>query len=228
MKKIDINYRYVNGIRHIARTDGEYTPEDQVEFLDRMKAGEDIHWSDLNRAEQDLPVFDECVKDRRDFRSALEGIATGGKMLQVTSKAGFLTWGEFEQHALSKCKAARELYKLAKHERQHRRLMAAEEALHERAVDGVDEPMVNHLGQIVGYKKKYSDRLLEVQLKALDPDKYRDNKQNDTKGLVINVDMNLRESDEEKTKDVVEFSGLQVIEDELDTKDKDTDQDLFN
>ena len=220
MKKLDTIYRYENGIRHIKRDDGEFTPEDNIEFIDRMKDAVDIQWTDLNRAEQVLPVFDECIKDRRNFRAALEGIAAGGKMLVVTSKAGFLTWNEFESHALRKCKASRELYNLAKQERQYRRLNQAEEALHERAVEGVDEPMVNHLGQIVGYKKKYSDRLLEVQLKALDPDKYKDNSKVDQKGLVINVDMNLRK-DESKEKNVVEFTGLEVLDNEDVTEETD-------
>ena len=219
MKKLDTIYKYENGIRHIKR-DGEFIPEDTIEFLDRMKTAEDIQWSDIDRAEQELPVFDECIKDRRDFRAALEGIASGGKMLMVTSKAGFLTWNEFETHALRKCKAGRELYKIAKQEREHRRLNAAEEALHERAVEGIDEPMVNHLGQIVGYKKKYSDRLLEVQLKALDPDKYKDNSKVDQKGLVINVDMNLRK-EEPKEKNVVEFTGLEVLDNEDVTEETD-------
>jgi hypothetical protein len=224
MKSLENNqYRYENGIRLIKRDDNNYTSEDDAEFIERMKDASDISWSDLDRSEQLLPVFDMCKKDRRDFRSALEGIACGGKMLEVTSKAGFLTWGEFETHALRKCKASRELYKIAKLERANRRLYAAEEALHERAVDGVDEPMVNHLGQIVGYKKKYSDRLLEVQLKALDPDKYKDNNKRDDKGLVINVDMNLRNPIEKEIKPVVEFTGLQVIEDQEDKEESSQD-----
>ena len=84
--------------------------------------------------------------------------------------------------------------------------------MHERAVEGVDEPIVNHLGQIVGYKKKYSDRLLEVQLKALDPDTYSDKNKNENKGLVINVEMGLREK--MKDADIVEFTGLDIVRDE--------------
>jgi hypothetical protein len=97
---------------------------------------------------------------------------------------------------------------LAKEERKNRRLHGAEEALYERAVEGVDEPMVNHLGQIVGYRKKYSDKLLEVQLKALDPDKYSDKKDKTDKGLVINVEMGLRKKEIDKA-DYVEVQDIQ-------------------
>ena len=49
-----------------------------------------------------------------------------------------------------------------------------EDAAHERAVDGVEEP-VFHKGEIVGHKLRYSDGLLTTLLKANKPDKYRDN-----------------------------------------------------
>ena len=219
MKELPNPYRYEKGVR-VYLSGEEPIPESSYEFINRMKSAEDVSWLDLNRAEDELPVFDECKKDRRCIRSALEGIAVGGKMLVVTAKAGFDNWSVFESLALRKCKAVKKLYQLAKEERSSRRLHGAEEALYERAVEGVDEPMVNHLGQIVGYKKKYSDRLLEVQLKALDPDKYKDNSKVDQKGLVINVDMNLRK-EEPKEKNVVEFTGLEVLNNEDVTEETD-------
>jgi hypothetical protein len=211
MKELPNPYRYEKGVR-VYLSGEEPIPESSYEFINRMKSAEDVSWLDLNRAEDELPVFDECKKDRRCIRSALEGIAVGGKMLVVTAKAGFDNWSVFESLALRKCKAVKKLYQLAKEERSSRRLHGAEEALYERAVEGVDEPMVNHLGQIVGYKKKYSDRLLEVQLKALDPDKYSDKKDKTDKGLVINVEMGLRKKELDKADFVqvndVQFTGL--------------------
>tara|TARA_A100001201_G_scaffold21462_1_gene23772 strand:+ start:12147 stop:12836 length:690 start_codon:yes stop_codon:yes gene_type:complete len=207
MNELPNPYRYEKGVR-VYLSGEEPIPESSYEFIDRMKSAEDVSWLDLNRAEDELPVFDECKKDRRCIRSALEGIAVGGKMLVVTSKAGFDSWSTFESLALRKCKAVKKLYLLAKEERKNRRLHGAEEALYERAVEGVDEPMVNHLGQIVGYRKKYSDKLLEVQLKALDPDKYSDKKDKTDKGLVINVEMGLRKKEIDKA-DYVEVQDIQ-------------------
>ena len=207
MNELPNPYRYEKGVR-VYLSGEQPIPESSYEFIDRMKSAEDVSWLDLNRAEDELPVFDECKKDRRCIRSALEGIAVGGKMLIVTSKAGFDSWATFESLALRKCKAVKKLYLLAKEERKNRRLHGAEEALYERAVEGVDEPMVNHLGQIVGYKKKYSDKLLEVQLKALDPDKYSDKKDKTDKGLVINVEMGLRKKEIDKA-DYVEVKDIQ-------------------
>ena len=207
MNELPNPYRYEKGVR-VYLSGEQPIPESSYEFIDRMKSAEDVSWLDLNRAEDELPVFDECKKDRRCIRSALEGIAVGGKMLIVTSKAGFDSWSTFESLALRKCKAVKKLYLLAKEERKNRRLHGAEEALYERAVEGVDEPMVNHLGQIVGYKKKYSDKLIEVQLKALDPDKYSDKKDKTDKGLVINVEMGLRKKEIDKA-DYVEVKDIQ-------------------
>ena len=207
MNELPNPYRYEKGVR-VYLSGEQPIPESSYEFIDRMKSAEDVSWLDLNRAEDELPVFDECKKDRRCIHSALEGIAVGGKMLIVTSKAGFDSWSSFESLALRKCKAVKKLYLLAKEERKNRRLHGAEEALYERAVEGVDEPMVNHLGQIVGYKKKYSDKLLEVQLKALDPDKYSDKKDKTDKGLVINVEMGLRKKEIDKA-DYVEVKDIQ-------------------
>ena len=211
MNELDyIPYKYKNGIRYVY-IDNDWIAEDETVFLTRMKEATDISWQDIERAEKQLPVFDDCLKDRRNIRSALEGIAAGGKMLIVTSKAGFPSWNDFESHALRKCKAVRELYLQAKQERHFRKLNSAEEALHERAVEGVDEPIVNHLGQVVGYKKKYSDRLLEVQLKALDPDKYSDKKDVNVKGLIVNVDMGLRDNKPENNNEEV-FNGFEAID----------------
>lgn len=55
-----------------------------------------------------------------------------------------------------------------------------------RARDGWDEP-VFHEGVICGYKRKYSDTLAIFHLKALRPEKYRDN---------INIDHSLNVADD--------------------------------
>jgi hypothetical protein len=51
---------------------------------------------------------------------------------------------------------------------------------HRRAVEGVEEP-VFHQGAECGYVRKYSDRLLELQLKGRLPERYRDRVSADVK-----------------------------------------------
>lgn len=64
-----------------------------------------------------------------------------------------------------------------------------------RATDGVDEP-IYHLGQLVGFKRKYSDVLLIFRLKALAPDRYNDrllvNARNENKNLNLNANIDMR------------------------------------
>lgn len=48
-----------------------------------------------------------------------------------------------------------------------------EAEVHRRAVEGWDEPVYQG-GKRVGTIRKYSDRLLELRVKALRPDKYRE------------------------------------------------------
>lgn len=59
---------------------------------------------------------------------------------------------------------------LAARGRSHERIRAA---IAERAIDGVEEPIVSVKGEIVGYRRVYSDRLLGLMAKAYLPE-YRD------------------------------------------------------
>ena len=50
-----------------------------------------------------------------------------------------------------------------------------EEEAYRRAIDGCQEPIVFD-GRVIGHRLKYSDTLMIFMLKALDPDKYRENR----------------------------------------------------
>jgi hypothetical protein len=50
---------------------------------------------------------------------------------------------------------------------------AAEEEVRRRAVDGWEEP-VFYQGEVVGHTRKFSDRMLELYIKALRPEKFRE------------------------------------------------------
>lgn len=209
-----VNFRYKGSLRLLRQEDNTFIAETEIEFIARMKQADDVLWIDLERAEELIPAFREARTAGKDIREALEGIASGGSMKEAIKAAGFPYWKDFDVRAMGRAPCIQRLYLAAKEERVQGRLMDAEDALHERAVEGVDEPIVNHLGKIVGYKKKYSDSLLALQLKALDPDKYTDRRQEGMQGLVVNVEMGLRSPDEEKTaQGVVEglpeqFTGL--------------------
>jgi hypothetical protein len=61
-----------------------------------------------------------------------------------------------------------------------------EEEARRRALEGVERPIYQQ-GNLVGYERVYSDRMLEILLKAHDPQKYRDNQPADPGGVVINL-----------------------------------------
>jgi len=61
------------------------------------------------------------------------------------------------------------------------------DAAHERAVEGVEEPVFSPSGKCLGSRRVYSDRLLELLLKADNPEKFSDKKQVDVRGTVINL-----------------------------------------
>jgi hypothetical protein len=68
------------------------------------------------------------------------------------------------------------------------RAMKAVDALHERAVEGWLEPIYAH-GEVIGTVRRYSDRLLELQLAADDPARF--GRQQAEAGQGMNVTINL-------------------------------------
>jgi len=207
-----ITYRYDGPLRITLLPDGGEQPEDLIEFLQRMKLAKDLLWNDLERADKEVPLFDEARRNRKNIKQALEGIAAGGGMKKVTRLAGFPYWGDFETFGIRRAPCIRRLYELAKEERALGRLNDAEDALYERAVEGVDEPIINHLGQIIGSKKKYSDSLLALQLKALNPRKYADRGNQVAEGLVVHVNMDLAGNGSVKSaqevEEVAKYNGM--------------------
>jgi len=213
---LNVTYSGPNRIIHLP--DGGSRQEDDNEFLLRMKEANDILWNDLERANLLVPAFGEARLNRKNLLEALEGIASGGRMKEVILSAGFAYWNDFANH-IRRAPCLKRFYDMAKDERETRRLADAEDALHERAVEGVDEPMVNHLGKIVGYKKKYSDSLLALQLKSLNPDKYSDKSRNDDTGLVVSINMDMGERQEKPAGEIREepsvgYSGLSSLIDQ--------------
>ena len=85
-----------------------------------------------------------------------------------------------------------------------RSLAKMEEAAIMRGVDGIDEPIIAN-GEIIGYKKKYSDKMLEVLMKANDPDRYGGKQQTE-----INQNININTSDSAKTK-LAELFGIKDV-----------------
>ena len=78
-----------------------------------------------------------------------------------------------------------------------------EEAITHRAIDGVDEP-IYFQGQLVGYKKAYSDNLLMERARALLPERY--GKRQD-----VNINQNISVSESAKNK-LADLLGIKTSE----------------
>lgn len=91
------------------------------------------------------------------------------------------------------CPGLKKFFNLVLDAREVIRLEDAEEALRTRAIKGVQEEVYTQSGKLAGTRTKYSDRLLEMHLKALDPEKYSEKSNGEVKGLVVQVNMGLRE-----------------------------------
>ena len=72
-----------------------------------------------------------------------------------------------------------------------------EEAAIARGVEGVDEPIFNKHGELIGHKKKYSDVLLGKLLAAADPERYGNNSRNETT-IKQDITVNAGESAKDK------------------------------
>jgi hypothetical protein len=62
---------------------------------------------------------------------------------------------------------------------------AAESALYDRGIDGVEQPIIKD-GRVVGTATKYSDKCLEMLLKARRPKRYDRNRQGGNVSITVN------------------------------------------
>ena len=97
--------------------------------------------------------------------------ASGETCLDALEAAG-LTWGQLQ--SVKGCSPAiMDLYTRARELMRDQQIAQRERALLKRGVEGWEEP-VYHKGELSGTIRRYSDKCLEIGLKANQPKKYRD------------------------------------------------------
>jgi len=101
--------------------------------------------------------------------------ASGETCLDALEAAG-LTWGQL-QSVKGASPAVMALYEQARDLMRLQQISQRERALLKRGVDGWEEP-VWHKGDMVGTIRRFSDKCLELGLKANQPKKYRDKTDN--------------------------------------------------
>jgi hypothetical protein len=152
-------------------------------------AREDLPTPKIVDLDKSSPVLDGIKEVAlRSRASTFLGVILEGGRHKVAMVEGDFTWNNWA-NMMHKYEGLRDLYLLCKDLGDEYRKVLRVDSAHERAVDGVDEPLYSAAGKFLGYRRNYSDRLLELLLKADDPARYRDLKEKTADGTVLNITM---------------------------------------
>lgn len=189
------------GIRKIFRGSAVWAPESDHEFMARFMEGKDVNVMDLDRCCKLHPIILAYAAEKKDFEAVITGVIEGVPYSRLFKDHGFISWGTFRHMTEFLCPGLKALFNAAILLREELRLDRAEEALRKRAIDGVKEEVYTQSGKLAGYRTRYSDKLLEIHLKALAPEKYSERHQHEVSGMVISVNLGLRDGTEEPPSD---------------------------
>jgi len=108
------------------------------------------------------------TKTDQELQDYLDDLAKHGNVSKAARTAGM------RLKTILQYRKADEVFAEAEELAQQQAADVLEEAAFERAVNGVETPITNKLGEIVGHRVAYSDSLLTLLLKGAKPDKYAD------------------------------------------------------
>jgi len=185
------------GIRKVYRGSQAWLPESNAEFLTRFEAGEDVNVMDLERCCALHPIVKIYTSEGKDYEAVITGIIESLPYSTLFKDHGFVSWGAFRAMTGALCDGLKELFDQSLILREDLRLERAELALENRAVNGVKEEVYTQSGKLAGYRTRWSDKLLELHLKALDPEKYAERQNHKVSGMVVSVNLGLRDGTEE-------------------------------
>ena len=113
------------------------------------------------------------ARRRTELATCLHMLSIGKKWTESQQKSK-ITWHHIQAYKRH-YPAFAEIFEMSEVCREAVRQLKRKDALDSRGVDGWEEP-VFHKGVIIGYIKRYSDKCLELGLKASDPERYSDRK----------------------------------------------------
>ena len=144
----------------------------------------------------DLNLLDHVEErndgDREKLVLVLEALSLGARHREATGQVGW-TWSEFSIYR-SRFGIIKNLYLKATQAGMEMRKIERLDEIHRRAVDGVAEPIYSASGKYCGEKIKYSDTLLAMLVKGDNPEVYGDKIKVESTGVVLNVNMGLRDN----------------------------------
>jgi len=129
------------------------------------------------RARERLLTFFQRTAGGERFMQAIDGLDT--------------SWPEVHMWLRKLGPVGRDLYEVAKECGHVMRQCKRETALDKRGVEGWEEP-VRYKGDLVGYVRKFSDKCLELAVRAGDPSKYADRQQLDVSGTIVRFDIGIQ------------------------------------
>jgi hypothetical protein len=168
----------------------DLSEEGREKYLNLLESTEKVDMRQLALIEERIPG------DREKIITVLENLALGARHREALGDVDW-TWSHLSVYR-SRYPVIQELYKqVSRIGEETRKIVRLDEA-HKRAVDGVSEPVYSPSGKYLGDKIRYSDSLLQMFLKADHPDKFADRQKIETTGVVLHMQMGLRETVRDK------------------------------
>ena len=155
----------------------------------------DFDLSDLATVEERRPG------DLEKILIFLQNLALGARHRDALSDVGWV-YSNFSIYR-SKFPVVSHLYKKVKRMGDEMREIYRLEEMERRAVEGVKEPIYSASGKFCGHKIKYSDTLLALMVKADHPDRFSDRVKVENSGVVLNVNLGLRQNDNVRKDQVI-------------------------
>eukprot|EP00919_Chromeraceae_sp_WS-2016_P030065 GHVR01071384.1.p1 GENE.GHVR01071384.1~~GHVR01071384.1.p1 ORF type:complete len:237 (+),score=35.76 GHVR01071384.1:954-1664(+) len=199
----DLNKRYsasgkgLLGMLPAPRGDGESVGFPVLDIRDMEEAGDAL-----------AQIENEQLRERA--ATFLTILLQGGKHRTAMEVCDFV-WSNWV-NVRSKYPALQNLWLQCRDLGEDFRRILRMDAAHERAVDGVDDPIYSPSGKFLGSRKLYSDRLLELLLKADDPDRFREKKQVEITGNSLSITTFDRDALKQEILDETKEADVEEIE----------------
>ena len=164
----------------------ELTVEGQMAYELLLASTDGIDLKRLEGVEERLPG------DRDKIVKVLENLSLGARHREALGDVGWV-WSNLSVYR-NRFPVVADLYRVVSRLGEETRKVLRLDEAHRRAVDGVEENVYSASGKFCGTRIKYSDALLTLFLKADHPEKFTERHEVQSTGVVLNMQMGLREN----------------------------------
>jgi hypothetical protein len=202
------NDRYsVDGTMRLLGKDVGHVPKKSKQDLAMEKAKEYLPPPEIVHLDGSNEVLAQIEDEKLKVRvtSFLSVLLGGGLHKEAMLKNDF-NWN-MVQNLRHRYAGLHELWTICRDLGEEYRVVLRTDEGHRRAVEGVEEPIYAPSGKYLGSKTLYSDKLLEMLMKADSPEKFRERKEVAVTGTVLNIQVGFDRDElrkEQAAADVVE------------------------